>query len=103
MRPDPATVLTKEQAIAMANSAWWEHCTDRQIAEFQMEQDRLCMPFDKFHAAIETTLGRPVYTHEFGLDRDGLRRELMGDRTAPTLAQIIALLPADKTIVVTHD
>jgi hypothetical protein len=70
--------LTKEQAIAFCENKCYEGMTYRQIAEFQIEQDRLCMPFDIFHEAIEKTLGRPVFTHEFAF-ADGLRKELYGE------------------------
>ena len=74
--------------------------TSRQIAEFQMEQERLCMPFDVFHKAITEVLGRPVYTHEFGLNRDGLLKELRGEKEPPTLEEIINLIPEDKRILI---
>jgi hypothetical protein len=41
-----------------------------------------------------------VWTHEFGLNRDGLRAELAGKAKAPTFAEILGMLPADKTVVV---
>ncbi len=68
--------LTKEQAIEFAENGAWKEMTFRQRAEFQMLQRLLCMPFDIFHGAVEKTLGRPVYTHEFGLNRDGLIAEI---------------------------
>ncbi len=91
--------LTKEQAIAFCENRLYEGMTARQIAEFQMEQDRLCVPFDVFHEAIEKALGRPVYTHEFGLNRDGLLKELRGEKEPPTLEEIINLIPEDKRII----
>ena len=92
--------FTKEQAIAFYENKAWESMTDRQRAEFQMEQDLLCMPFDVFQASMESAIGRPVWTHEFGMNRDGLRRELMGDKPAPSMQDIIDLIPAEKRIVV---
>ena len=71
--------LTKEQAIAFAENKCYENMTYRQIAEFQMEQDKLCMPFGVFHEAMEKTLGRPVFTHEFAF-REELRKELYGEK-----------------------
>lgn len=68
--------LSKDEAIIFYNNNLWEPLSFRQRAEFQIKQDRLCMPFDKFHEAIEKTLGRPVFTHEFGLNREGLENEL---------------------------
>lgn len=91
--------LTREQAIAFCENKLYEGMTSRQIAEFQMEQDRLCVPFDVFHEAIEKALDRPVYTHEFALNREGLLKELRGEKEPPTLEEIINLIPEDKRII----
>jgi hypothetical protein len=88
--------LTKEQALAFEE---WKHWTPIQIALFQINQKLLCMPFDVFHKAVEDALGRPVWTHEFGLNHDGLREELMGLRDAPTFEGICNLIPPEKLIV----
>lgn len=92
--------MTEEQAIAFAKNKLYECMTDRQIAELQLEQDRLCMPFDVFHKALESALGRPVYTHEIGLDRGELIKELRGEKPAPTLEEILGLIPKEKLVVV---
>lgn len=92
--------LTKEQAIAFYDNKCYVSLTSRQIAEFQLEQDRLCVPFDIFHKAIEETLGRPVFTHEFSLNREELKQELYGAKEAPTLEEIINLIPEDKRIII---
>jgi len=91
--------LTKEQAIAFAENKLYEGMTARQIAEFQMEQDLLCMPFDVFHKAMEETLGRPVFTHEFAF-RDSLRKELLGEKPSPTFEEIINLIPEQKRVII---
>lgn len=52
--------LTREQAIAFAENKGYEGWTARQIAEFQLQQRKLCVPMDVFHKAIEEALGRPV-------------------------------------------
>lgn len=92
--------LTREQAVALHDSRFWESMTFRERAEFQMNTDLLCMPFGIFHEAIEKTLGRPVYTHEFGLNVEGLRAELRGERPAPTLQEILDLIPAENRVIV---
>ena len=58
------------------------------------------MPFDLFHKSIEAALGRPVFTHEFGMNRDGLTRELAGLQSAPSMEEIMALIPAEKLLVI---
>lgn len=92
--------LTKEQAIAFGENQCYEGWSARQIAEFQLEQNRLCIPFDIFHKAITEALGRPVYTHEFALNRDGLKKELNGEKEPATLEEILDLIPKDKRIII---
>lgn len=92
--------LTKEQAIAFCENKLYENMSYRQIAEFQMEQDRLCMPFDIFQEAIEKTLGRPVFTHEFALNREGLKKELFGEQQQSTFEEILNLIPQEKLILI---
>jgi hypothetical protein len=93
-------VITKEQAIRMGESGWWNHLPAKQVAAFQLSETLLCLPFSEFHRIIEEALGRPVYTHEFGLNWDGLRKELLGEKPAPTLDEIVQMLPQDKVIVI---
>lgn len=94
--------MTREQAIELHRSRFWEGMTPRERAEFQLHEKRLCMPFEVFHKAVEESLGRPVWTHEFAR-LDLLRVELRGDAPAPTLEQIINLIPAEKRVLVILD
>ena len=92
--------MTKDQAIALANSGFWKTMTHKERAMFQMFEPWMCMPFDVFHEAIEKTLGRPVWIHEFGLNWTGLQKELLGERTPPTMEEIMNLIPADKRVII---
>ena len=91
--------LNEQEAKALYESKEWESWDDKTLATFQLLQDKLCVDFSRFHAAIEKTLGRPVYTHEFGLNRDGLIKELLGEKPAPTLKEIIEMIPEEKRII----
>jgi hypothetical protein len=91
--------FTKEKAIALAESGEWKDWTDDEIVKCQLFQEKLCMPFSRFHEAIEKVLGRPVYTHEFGLNYDGLVAEYLGERPAPTFDEIVSLIPKEKLII----
>ena len=62
---------------------------------------RLCMPFSVFHEAVEKTIGRSVFTHEFGLNLDGLKNEIFYGSEPPTLEEIINLIPEKFRILVT--
>jgi hypothetical protein len=92
--------MTKSEALAMYESKWWEGKSAREIAEFQMNSKLLCCPFDVFHEALEKALRRPVWTHELGLNYEGIKAELTDKAEAPTMQEIIDLLPADKTVIV---
>lgn len=92
--------MTSDEAKKLAKTDFWKAMSYRDRAVFQLFEDMLCMPFPVFHEAIEKTLGRPVWTHEFGLNRDGLQRELMGEQPTPTMDEIMALIPNDKRIVI---
>lgn len=55
---------------------WWEPDVDpRKYAYYQIQEDILLGNFSHFHEAIELLLGRPVYTHEFGISADALKQE----------------------------
>jgi hypothetical protein len=92
--------MTKQEAVAFAKTEWWKGLGAREQVAFQLFEDRLCMPFDAFHKAIEEALGRPVYTHEFGLNRQGLQDEFRGLRAPATLTEILELIPEEKRVVV---
>jgi hypothetical protein len=84
----------------LSKTKFWEKMTKKQIAMFQLFEPKLCMPFDIFHEAIESVLGRPVFTHEFGLNYEGLKSEILGKKSAPSMEEIINLIPEEKRILV---
>lgn len=90
--------MNKEQAIALAETGWWKNKTARQICMFQLFEPLLCMPFGDFHKAVEGALNRPVWTHEFA-GMDSLKKEFLGERAAPTMQEIVELIPEAKRIV----
>jgi hypothetical protein len=96
----PKISIGKEQAIQLYETEWWKYKSYREIAFYQLFTAELMCPFDVFHEAVEKSLGRPVFTHEFGLNYDGLCEEFLGQRSAPSLQDIINLIPEDKRIVI---
>lgn len=90
--------FTREQAIAFGDAKLYEKMSDREKVELQLFQEKLCMPFDVFHEAIEKVLGRPVYTHEFAFIEE-LQKEFLGEKEPPTLEEILSLIPNGKLIV----
>lgn len=91
--------LTEDEAIRFANENRWECMTPEERGIFQLRQDCLAMPFDKFHEGITKALGRDVYTHEFAKP-DLLWDELNGVIQKPDLSAIIARLPSNVTVVI---
>ncbi len=91
--------FTTEQAIAFANNGVWKEWTNEQIVRFQLFQDKMCMPFSRFHEAIEKVLNRPIYTHEFASINE-IKKEYLGAKAAPTFEEIINLIPKEKQIII---
>lgn len=92
--------MTKTEARRLYDSRFWEDMSSLKRAKFQLWEDKLCMPFGVFQEAVEETLGRPVCTHEFGTNRDGLKAELLGEADPPTMQEILGLIPEEKRVVV---
>ena len=89
-----------EKAIELGQSNWWEGMSHREIAGFQLFTQELCMPFSVFHEALEGALGRPVWTHEMGLNFRGLCKEFWGEAESPTMQEIIEMIPEEKRLLV---
>ena len=94
------TSIGKEKALELYGSGWWKEKTAKEVAVFQMTTDELCMPVGDFHEALEKALGRPVWTHELAMNRDGIMEELLNGKPAPTMDEIIGLIPKEKLMVV---
>lgn len=99
------TELTREQAIQLHDSGFYEDMTYKEKAEFQINEQLLCMPFDVFHEAVEKTIGRPVFTHEFSMNYDGILAEIMGEIKIQDLrsVEILQLIPESKRVIVDLD
>ena len=91
--------MTKDQAIALASSKWWENVPARDIAIFQLNEPLLCMDFGSFHKAVEDACRRPVWTHEFA-NPDHLLAEIYGTLPRPSMEDIINMIPEEKRILV---
>lgn len=94
--------MSPAEAKAMSDSRWWVDLPAHTVAMFQLRRRLLCMPFDAFHVAVESALGRPVFTHEFA-SLALLIDELLGGRPAPSFADIVELIPAEKRVLILLD
>lgn len=94
--------MTEDEAIRMAESHWWKGKTAKEISEFQLVEDKLCMPWARFHEAVEKWLGRPVWTHEFACPHE-LLAEGHGENKQRTMTDVIEKaqeLMGDKPVIV---
>ena len=64
------------------DTEWWNSDDPMEVAWGQLNEPTLIMDFDKFHEAIEKALGRPVFTHEFGINAEELKKELEAKKEA---------------------
>lgn len=81
--------LTEEQATKLYESNFWMKINFRERVLFQLLEDRLCMPFYIFHEAVERSLGRSVWTHQFLLNCDTWIEELLKHSPMPSFEEII--------------
>lgn len=98
----PKLSIGKEKAIQLYETEWWKERSYREIAEFQLFTAELSCPFDVFQEAVEKSLGRPVFAHEFGLNYGGICKEFLGEKKPPTMNEILHMIPQEKLIVVTN-
>ena len=70
---------SQEECEKMCASKWWEVTGLANAAILQLDQSKLCMPFGKFHEAVEFWLWRPVFNIELAhpekLLHEGFTRE----------------------------
>ncbi len=66
--------LSKQKAISLYESKEWEKWSNLEIVAKQLYTEKLFLPFEIFHEAIEIVLNRPVYTHEFA-QPESLKKE----------------------------
>ena len=94
--------MTKEEAIALYETQWWEKVPLEEAAMMQLFEDWVIMPFGDFHHGIQKLLGRPVWTHEFASadQPGGLREQATGKARKPTFREILELIPPEKRILV---
>lgn len=56
--------------------------------------------FDMIHQRIEALVGRPVWTHELGMNFEGLKKECRWETRPATMQEVIDLIPEEKRIII---
>ncbi len=95
-------IISRKTALKLAKSEFWKTMTAKEIVMFHYNTSRVCMPFNVLHKAVEEALGRQVWSHEFG-SKGELLKELMKEKPAPTLKEIINLIPKEKRMIIFID
>ncbi len=57
--------LAKEEAIKFYDSGKWKTMTAKELVWFQVNQECLAVPWEKFTGAAEKVLGQPIFTHSY--------------------------------------
>ncbi len=70
-----ARLACLDAMLAAGENHWWLSDDPKVRASGQMQTETLLYSFKQFHQDIEVLLGRPVYTHEFGLRWQALQKE----------------------------
>lgn len=93
-------IMDVKKAVILYDSGFYNKLSDYEKVKFQLFEPLLCMPFDAFHHAVENVLGRPVFTHEFGLNLEGLKEEFLGESPSPTPEEIMNLILENNRVIV---
>jgi hypothetical protein len=73
--PKDAQRAMRDAMEKYGNDHWWLSDEPKIIAQNQIFEDCLLVPFALFHKGIEELLGRPVWRSEFDTNKKGLREE----------------------------
>lgn len=84
--------ISYEDALKMIKSKWWKGKTKVEIATVQLFTDKLiCKDFGVFQSAMDEAIQRPTWTHEYGFNTEGLRKEFIDLHGQPTKADLARL------------
>ena len=69
------TIIETMNKYEVEGIRWWESTDLVFVAMFQIFEPVLMVDFSDFHVGLEELLGRPVFTHEMGINLNGLKQE----------------------------
>ncbi len=59
-----------------SSNRWWESDDPVTIAKNQFAEPRLLSPMSVYKQGLSIITGRDIYTHDFALDKENLKREV---------------------------
>jgi len=89
--------LTKKQAVEIADRELWKKWNDKELVRMQLFQKRLLVPLDQFQMAVQRCIGRPVWTHELGMESSLFRiqKDFLKEDLPPSEEEILKMIPED--------
>lgn len=86
--------MTREEAIALYKSKFWETMSPEDIVMFQMFEPEMCMPSAVYRKAVKEALKRDVQLHELGkLNRKKLEKEFLKEKKILSPEERLDLMP----------
>ena len=73
--PEETKIIINNALRKYGDNKWWLSEDPKVIGYYQLFEEILIVNFSKFHEGVEKLLGRPVWTHEFGLNIGKLRED----------------------------
>jgi hypothetical protein len=69
--------LTLEEAVEFMDDQKWKEMTPLEIAKFQVQQERLCMPMSVFSVSVEYVLGCRIMIRDWICDSKKITAEIL--------------------------
>jgi hypothetical protein len=69
------TINSLNEMERFGENRWWTSDDLRVVSYYQFMSPVMLVPFPKFHEAAEFLLQRPILTHEFAQNWDGMKAE----------------------------
>ena len=73
--PEETKFIIDNTLRIYGDNKWWLSEDPKVIGYHQLFEEVLLVSFSKFHEGIEKLLGRPIWTHEFGLNLNKVRED----------------------------
>lgn len=92
--------LTEKESMSFFDNNLWENMSTKERAQFQIIQDRLCMPMGVFIDSVVKTLNRSITPFELFMNRDSIITELFDDGKLLSFEELIKMIPYEKLTLV---
>ncbi len=91
---DSIRQLTKQESLSFFKNNLWENMSAKERAQFQIIQDRLCMPMYIFIDSVAETLNRSVTPVELVINRESIINELFDNDKLFNFEELVKMIPS---------